>query len=117
MLRRMADPTLIVCSAAGFWARTRGLIGRPPPRPGTGLWLSPCRWVHTFGMRYPIDVVFLDRDRTVLEVVTVAPWRLSPWVGAAESVVELIAGEAARLGIGRGGKVSLIAEEVSCYDG
>lgn len=46
------------------WARLRGLIGRP--RDSTVLVLAPCRSVHTFGMRAPLDVVFVDRQGRVL---------------------------------------------------
>src|SRR5215210_694276 len=47
--------------AASSWRRMRGLLGRPPLRPGQGLLIVPCRGVHSFGMAYSIDVVHLDR--------------------------------------------------------
>ena len=51
--------------ADGWWARLRGLLGRPAPAAGEGLLLVPCRSIHMLGMRYPIDVAFLDRNRDV----------------------------------------------------
>ncbi|KGI78943.1 DUF192 domain-containing protein [Oleiagrimonas soli] len=50
------------------WSRMRGLLGRPPlqDRARQALWLTPCGSVHTVGMRYPLDIVFLDRDGRVL---------------------------------------------------
>ena len=76
--------------ATSMFARLRGLLGRPEPPPGEGLWIVPCAGVHTFGMRYPIDVVFLDRFG---RVVTMRPWlspaRMVPWVRGAHSALEL----------------------------
>ena len=49
-------------------ARLRGLLGRPEPKPGEGLLLTPCSSVHMLGMRYPIDVALLDAERYVVSV-------------------------------------------------
>lgn len=58
--------------------------------PGEGLWIVPCPMIHTFFMRFPIDVLFLSRGLKVVRVIEgLAPWRLSPWVWAAHSVLEL----------------------------
>ena len=85
----------------------RGLLGRRVLPEGEGILLRPCGSVHTFFMRFPIDVVFLDRD---LKVVGVAP-ELRPWRTAgrrgAKAALELAAGEAARRGIGTGDRLSL----------
>ena len=49
--------------------------------------------IHTFFMRFDIDVIFLDKERKVLKVIEkMKPWRLSPWVLSARSVLELGAG-------------------------
>ena len=64
-----------------------------------GLLLRPANSVHTAFMRFPIDVVFLDGELTVLDVVEdVPPWRMKARKGA-RAVLELGAGEAARQGI------------------
>jgi uncharacterized membrane protein (UPF0127 family) len=79
--------------------RLKGLLGRSTLEPHEGLLLRPANSVHTAFMRFPIDVVFLDRDLKVLEVVEgVPPWRLKARRGAC-AVLELGAGEAARQGI------------------
>ena len=84
--------------ASGLWSRTRGLLGRRGLEPGQGLWLMPCKQVHTFFMRFAIDVVFLDGNYTVRKVVRdMAPWRVSPWVSEARSALELAAGAAGEL--------------------
>jgi uncharacterized protein len=74
------------------WTRLRGLLGRGPDdfRNGSGLWIVPCHGVHTLGMGFPIDVVYLDRDLTVIHVETdLQPWRFAPVRRIATSVLEL----------------------------
>src|SRR5690606_10494647 len=51
--------TIRVWRARGFAGRLRGLIARPLPAPGSGLWIEPCAAVHTFGVRGPLDLVFV----------------------------------------------------------
>lgn len=53
--------------ADGYFSRLRGLLGRPALAPGEGLILSPCSSVHMVGMRFPIDIAFLDRSRRVVQ--------------------------------------------------
>jgi uncharacterized membrane protein (UPF0127 family) len=77
-------------------ARRKGLLGRRGLEPGTGLWLVPCASIHTFFMRFAIDVVYLDRRHRVKKVRSaVGPWRLSVCLSAC-SVLELPAGTAER---------------------
>jgi uncharacterized membrane protein (UPF0127 family) len=65
------------------------------------LWLDPCGGIHTWGMQYPIDVVFLDRSLRVLAVRrAVPPWRMVFAPRGTRSVVELPAGGAAALSVG-----------------
>jgi uncharacterized membrane protein (UPF0127 family) len=76
-------------------ARLRGLIARREP--GTPLLLAPARSVHTCGMRFAIDVVFLDADLRVVRVVReMKPWRVAA-ARRARAVLELEEGGAARL--------------------
>jgi uncharacterized membrane protein (UPF0127 family) len=75
------------------WSRFMGLMGRPGLEPGRGLWIEPCNSIHMFFMRFAIDVVFLDKQRRVKKVMlNFKPWRVSPIVFGARSVVELPAG-------------------------
>lgn len=72
--------------------RRRGLLGRESMAFGEGLWIVPCEAVHTFFMRFPIDLVYLDRDKRIRKLTRdVAPWRLSACLSA-HSVLELPAG-------------------------
>jgi hypothetical protein len=72
--------------------RNKGLLGREGLAPGEGLWIVPCESVHTFFMRFPIDLVYLDRKNRIKKVRSaVGPWRLSACLSA-HSVLELPAG-------------------------
>lgn len=105
-LRRTATPLqLAICTAP--WERARGLLGRTAPAPGSALWIAPCCAIHTWGMQYPIDAVFLDARGLVLQVAPDCP----PWTVVAArqatSVLELRAGECARLGLRPGERLTL----------
>lgn len=77
-------------------ARAKGLLGRDGLEPGEGLWIRKCNSIHTFFMRFTIDALFLDRGLRVRRVIgSLKPWRLSPWVFSADSVLELAGGAAA----------------------
>ena len=72
--------------------RRRGLLKHERLEAGEGLWIVPCEGVHTFGMKFPIDVVFLGRDKKVLKVRReMGRGRLSLCLRA-HSVLELPAG-------------------------
>jgi uncharacterized membrane protein (UPF0127 family) len=75
-------------------ARRRGLLGRD--QLGGAMLLVPARSVHTFGMRFPIDVAWLDADLTVLRTRTMARHRLGLPVLRARAVLEAEAGTFAR---------------------
>jgi uncharacterized protein len=79
--------------AGDFESRSRGLLGRDAMDPDEGMWIVPCPMIHTFFMRFPIDVLFLDKQLKVVRVIeNIKPWRLSPWVFSAHSVLELAGG-------------------------
>jgi uncharacterized protein len=74
------------------WSRFIGLMGTSPSafRSGEGLWIVPSHGVHTFAMRFPIDVVYLDRSGLVIYLEKqLKPWRLAPVRRKAVSVLEL----------------------------
>jgi uncharacterized protein len=88
--------------AAGFGARMRGLLGRAGLEPGTGMLVDREPSVHTFFMRFPIDVVFLNRDRKIVKIAhALGPWRIAGAMGAA-AALELPAGAAAAAGLEQG---------------
>lgn len=84
-----------------FGTRLLGLMFRTDLGEGEGLWIEPCRSIHTHFMRFPIDVLFLDREWRVVHVIsTMRPWRFSPFVREAELVLELAAGAAGETAVG-----------------
>ncbi len=82
--------------------RRRGLLGREGLAAGEGLWIAPCESVHTFFMQFPIDLVYLDREKRIRKVRrAVGPWRLSACLSA-HSILELPAGTIAETRTERG---------------
>ena len=81
--------------ARTHWSRFRGLMATDSshfPR-GSGLWIHPSHGIHTFAMRFPIDAVYLDRDRVVVHIQEgLKPWRMAAVRIQAESVLELPVG-------------------------
>ena len=85
-----------------------GLMGRKVLPAGEGILLRPCGSVHTFFMRFPVDVVFCDGDLRVLGVVAEVPkWRLRGQRGA-KVAIELAAGEAGRRGVVAGAQLRVV---------
>ena len=88
-------------------ARRTGLLGRAAMDPGAALVLAPCCAVHTAFMRFPIDVLFMDRTGRAMRVIH----GLKPWRAAASpqayAVVELPAGVLARFEVGAGDRFRL----------
>jgi uncharacterized protein len=104
--RVTTDAGTIVCERCevprSSFARMRGLLGRSGLEPGTGMLIDSAPSVHMFFMRFPIDVVFLDRDRKVVGIRHgLRPWRVA---GARHAVaaLELPAGAAAVAGLKEG---------------
>ena len=76
-----------------WWLRLRGLLGRPPLAPGEGMLLTPCRAVHMYGMKYPLDVAFLDPHGEVVAAYHgLAPRQRTEWHPSARDALELPAG-------------------------
>ncbi len=105
-MRRAINQTrgTVLCAqieeAATAAARGKGLMGRPGLAEGTGMLIGsgpiPLMWIHTFFMRFPIDLVFLDRANRIMRIMPdVRPWRLAAPVFAARACLEIEAGAAA----------------------
>ena len=84
--------------AGGVTGKSRGLLGRERLEPGTGMlfeagWLEPFMCMHMMFMRFPIDIVFLDRENVVIRVNHhLKPWRFSSIVWRARRAMEIEAG-------------------------
>jgi uncharacterized membrane protein (UPF0127 family) len=95
--------------ATSFASRFRGLMGVAELPPGRGLLLPGTTSVHTHFMRFPIDVLFLDSERRIVSIVkALRPWRLAA-AKAADSVLELAAGECERFGLAEGDVLGQVA--------
>jgi uncharacterized protein len=109
-IRRKADGA-VVCERCevpeSAFGRMRGLLGRDGLEPGSGMLIDSAPSVHMFFMRFPIDVVFLDRDWRVVGVRQgLRPWRVAGMRGAV-AALELPAGAAAEAGIEEGDALAL----------
>ena len=90
-----------VFRAQNLWQLTAGLLIRVPLERREALWLEPCGSIHTWGMLYAIDVIFLDRSGQVLRITRgVQPWRLALAPSGTRSVLEFRAGEASGVEVG-----------------
>lgn len=97
--------------AGTHWSRFRGLIGttRDQFREGGGLWIVPCHGVHTLGMRFPIDVVYLDREHTVIYLQqNLPPWRFAALRIRAASVLELPENTVQATGTAVGDRIEIV---------
>ena len=73
--------------------RMKGLLGKSNMQTGEALWIKPCMSIHTFWMRFPIDVVFLNKKNQVLTIMrNLQPNRMTRLYPKAASVLELPAG-------------------------
>ena len=108
VFHNQADSGLRVRLARKFGQRLIGLIGQRTLAPNDGLWIEPCDRVHTFGMRFAIDLVMLDRRGKVLCThPALPPWRLGPGGQRHGIALELPCGEIERLRVCVGDQLTL----------
>ncbi len=99
-----------VLAAVDSATRRRGLLGRDGLEPGEAMVIAPTSAVHTFWMRFPIDVAFVRKDGTVVKTrEAVAPWRIAGAIGA-YCVIELEAGALARHGTRAGDELEVVRD-------
>ena len=82
--------SLEVTAADTIFSRLRGLIGRLKLRSDEGIWVVPSRGIHTLGLLFPLDLIYLDEHYRVIHLVEYFPsFRIAPLKTQAESVLEL----------------------------
>ena len=92
--------------------RMRGLLGLPPLEKDQGLLITACPSVHTIGMKYPLDLIFLNKDWQIKKLVSsLQPYRMA-WSVGASMVIEIQGGTLKELGIMPG--ITLLWEETIC---
>jgi uncharacterized membrane protein (UPF0127 family) len=88
--KQLADNVTV---ADNLFKRMKGLLGENEMHAGEALWIKPCISIHTFFMKFPIDVLFLDRkNHTITAISSMQPNRLTWFYPKAASVLELPAG-------------------------
>lgn len=77
-----------------FFRRLKGLLGRRELPAGRGMLLKPANSIHTFGMKFAIDVIFVDREGRILKIIEqLPPGKISPPVTGAHCVIETAGGQ------------------------
>ena len=117
MIRNLTRKTVLsyrTFQATSFGDRLRGMIGRPFEQNGFDAMVFPsCSSIHTCFMTFPIDVIFLGPENTVLKTCPdCRPWRPAVWCTGARSVIELPEGALAHTGTEPGDRLDLNAEPV-----
>ncbi|HUB65941.1 MAG TPA: DUF192 domain-containing protein [Candidatus Methylacidiphilales bacterium] len=79
--------------ADNAWTKLIGLLRDQSLEPGDGIWLKPCNSIHSFGMKFVFDAIFLDKKLRVVHLMNeMKPGRISRIVFSAQSVLEIPAG-------------------------
>ncbi len=91
-LLRQSDSMVIAQDiefAHSFFKRGVGLLGRPSLATDTALWIKPCKSIHTLGMLFEIDCIYVDSSlKVVAHLKNITPWRVTKFYSQAESVFE-----------------------------
>lgn len=80
-----------VQTASSFFTRLKGLVGTSDLKPSQALWIVPCSGIHTWFMKFPIDVIFVTKTLKLVAVFeNIAPYRMvhPPWFCGTHSVFE-----------------------------
>jgi len=88
--------------------RTKGLLGRAELKNNEALWITPCNSVHTMGMKYQLDILYIDRNHLVKKIVQHLPPRRMSWCMGAQSTIELKSGTVKESGIRIGNRVKWV---------
>ncbi len=109
VLNKTKDTVVVeeVTLATSMWARFWGLMGKKNLPAGHGLLIDPCSSIHMFFMRFPLDVVFLDKDGRVTKVVKeIKPWRMALG-GGGKKALEIAPGTASAANVEPGDELTV----------
>lgn len=105
------DGAGIICNAdiaKNFWERFRGLMFAQSIPDSYGLLIKPCRQIHMMNMKFPLDVIYLSDDGTVVDIdEDIHPWKIGHTVKESACVIEVNSGTCARRGICVGDRLSV----------
>lgn len=115
-VRNVTRNTLVgnsIDKATSSSERRTGLLNHTHLADGSGLWIVPCQAIHMFFMRFPVDVIYIDKKRRVRKTVrNLAPWRISMCF-AADSVIETPAGTIDRTRTQAGDQLEMISPTIN----
>ncbi|MCD4669373.1 MAG: DUF192 domain-containing protein [Actinomycetia bacterium] len=95
--------------ADNFFKRLFGLILKKPLKNGEALFIRGCKSIHTIGMRYSIDAVFIDESGKVISAFKdILPWHFTPYVRGARSVIEFRSGSLKEESLNAGDRIILM---------
>jgi len=94
----VSGDVVTIMKTTSIFERLRGLLGRKLDQ-FSALWIVPCNSIHTLGMSYPLDVVYLDRNNSVIKLVRSIPSCRFSMALKAYSVIEFNAGAIDQFGI------------------
>ena len=95
--------------ADSIFKRAKGLLGRTSLANNSGLMLKPCKAVHTFGMKFEIDIIFLDKENRVIKIIeALKPNRITAVYSRAATVLELAGGSTAEAQLSPGDYLEII---------
>jgi uncharacterized membrane protein (UPF0127 family) len=112
-VRNQTRDTEIACAEwrGSMLGRARGLLGRSHLPAGDGIVISPCNSVHMFFMRFPLDVVYIDKEHRVVKTATnLKPWRVSFGGKGAHAAIELPVGAIAASKTAAGDELHLVED-------
>jgi len=93
---------------SGFVERFRGLMFAQSIPDNYGLLIKPCKQIHMLNMKFPLDIIYLSDDNSVVQIdEDMRPWEIGKTVKKAVSVIEVNAGTCARCGISTGDKLTV----------
>jgi uncharacterized membrane protein (UPF0127 family) len=95
-------------TANNFYTRFKGLMGRKSLAKSEAMLITKCNQVHTFNMRFTIDVIYLDKSMRVVRIDTIPPRKIGLYIKAASSVLEAAEGTASSFDIQVGDELTLI---------
>ena len=97
-----------VSVAKNIFDRVKGLLGHSSLGKGEGMFIIPCNSIHTFFMRFPIDVIFVSRENEILKLIhNMPPWRITSIYRKARGVLELAGGVLSKINAAEGMHIEL----------
>lgn len=99
-----------IAIAESFFKRLTGLLRHKKLEAGEGMLICPCSQVHTYGMKFSIDVIFLAKDNHIIQIEqAMAPGKMSKLITNSRHVLELQAGAAAQNGLQCGDQLTILS--------